>query len=207
MSVHEAAAGEAEAGGSGGTQGGRHISAVRALTRAGGALDECAGGLHAAVLIVHHGPKRRTRHMAAARAGDVPRLSRLLRTASGALRGRSNVNGSASNGSASNGSTPLHWAAWKGRTAAVPVLLAAGAAVGAVTNEGWTPLHLAAQFGHTAALEALLAAGAAVGAATNRGTTLLHVAAWNGHTAALEALLAAGAVVGAAVRALVMECW
>jgi hypothetical protein len=28
--------------------------------------------LHAAVLLVHHGPKRRTRLMAAARAGDVP---------------------------------------------------------------------------------------------------------------------------------------
>jgi hypothetical protein len=44
--------------------------------------------LHAAVLVVHHGAGKRTRLMAAAREGDVPRLTRLLRTASGALRGR-----------------------------------------------------------------------------------------------------------------------
>jgi hypothetical protein len=35
--------------------------------------------LHAAVLLVHHGPQRLTRLMAAARAGDAPSLTRLLR--------------------------------------------------------------------------------------------------------------------------------
>jgi len=143
--------------------------------------------LHAAVLLVHHGPKRRTRLMAAALAGDVPRLTHLLRTASGALRGRTNVNGADS-----VGWTALHWAAAKGHTAALEVLLAAGAAVKAITNAGAAPLHLAAQAGQTAAVEALLAAGAAVGAATNAGWTPLHWAARKGDTAAIEVLLAAG---------------
>ena len=148
--------------------------------------------LHAAVLLVHHGPKRRTRLMAAARAGDVPRLTRLLRTASGALRGRTNVNGADS-----RFWTALHTAAECGQTAALGALLAAGAAVGAASNLGFTPLHTAAQFGQTAALEALLAAGAAVGTADSWGWTALHRAAQEGHTAALEALLAAGAAVDA----------
>jgi ankyrin repeat protein len=87
--------------------------------------------LHAAVLLVHHGPKRRTRLMAAARAGDAPRLTRLLRTASGALRGGTNLNGADS-----VGRTALHWAAWKGQSAAIEVLLAAGAAVGAADTDG-----------------------------------------------------------------------
>jgi len=92
--------------------------------------------LHAAVLLVHHGPKRRTRLIAAARAGDVPRLTRLLRTASGALRGRTNVNGADS-----RGWTALHWAAQQSNVAALEALLAAGAAVGVANNWGFTPLH------------------------------------------------------------------
>jgi len=148
--------------------------------------------LHAAVLFVHHGECKRTRLMAAARAGDVPRLTRLLRTASGALRVRSNVNGSAS-----NGSTALHWAAQEGQTAAIEVLLSAGAAVGAANNQGWTPLHYAAQSGQIAAIEALLAAGAAIEATTSRGDIPLHLAADKGHVLAVQALLAAGAATAA----------
>ncbi len=49
--------------------------------------------LHAAVLGVHHGPQSRTRLMAVARKGNVPRLNWLLRMPSGALRGLTNVNG------------------------------------------------------------------------------------------------------------------
>jgi ankyrin repeat protein len=148
--------------------------------------------LHAAVLVVHHGPKRRTRLMAAAREGDVPRLTRLLRMASGALRGRTNVNGADS-----EGWTALHWAARQSNVAALETLLAAGAAVEAATTRGETPLNLASQYGETATIEALLAAGAAVEAAMNGGYTPLHWAAQDGQTAALEALLAAGAAVGA----------
>jgi len=128
--------------------------------------------LHAAVLVVHHGAGKRTRLMAAAREGDVPRLTRLLRTASGALRGRTNVNGADS-----KGWTPLHWATKEDQTAALEAHLAAGASVGAATKKGWTPLQLAAEYGQTAAAQALLAAGAAVGAATKKGWTPLHTAA------------------------------
>jgi hypothetical protein len=109
--------------------------------------------LHAAVLGVHHGAGKRTRLMAAARGGDVPRLTRLLRTASGALRGRTNVNGADS-----DGWTALHWAAREGQTAALEALLAAGAAVGAADNGGFTPLHVALNRGHAAVFIALFAA-------------------------------------------------
>jgi len=143
--------------------------------------------LHAAVLVVHHGPKRRTRLMAAAREGDVPRLTRLLHTASGALRGRTNVNGADS-----EGWTALHWAARQSNVAALQALLAAGAAVEAATNRGCTPLHLAAKKGHVLAVQALLAAGANIEATNNFGRTPLHVAAQSG-AGTMAPLLAAGA--------------
>ena len=62
--------------------------------------------LHAAVLGVHHGARKRTRLMAAAAAGECARLTRLLRMPSGSLRGLTNVNGVDS-----HGWTALHWAA------------------------------------------------------------------------------------------------
>ena len=182
--------------------------------------------LHAAVLGLHHGPRKRTCLMAAASAGDVPLLTRLLHSSSGALRGRTNVNGVGSRGwtalhwaahlgkaaavrmltaagAASGvvdaqGSTVLHWAADDGNAAIVEVLLAAGAAVGATNLSDATPLHLAARKGHTACVWALLAGGAAVDASDEVGGTPLHDAAHRGHTAALQALLAAK---GVALRA------
>jgi len=133
--------------------------------------------LHAAVLFVHHGEGKRTRLMAAARAGDVPRLICLLHPASGALRGRSNVNGAA--------------LVCAGHTAAIAALLAAGAAVEAASNRGATPLHLAAQYGQSAALGALLAAGAEVDAQRHDGSTPLELAMDRGHAAVVSALHAA----------------
>ena len=47
--------------------------------------------LHAAAMGAHLGPRARTRLMAAAWAGDVPQLTRLLRLPSGGLRGRTHV--------------------------------------------------------------------------------------------------------------------
>jgi cytohesin len=57
--------------------------------------------------------------------------------------------------------TALHWAALRGNKALVSVLVAAGAAVGAVDKTyRATPLHLAVRAGHLAAAGALIDAGA-----------------------------------------------
>lgn len=57
--------------------------------------------------------------------------------------------------------TALHWAALRGNKALVSVLVAAGAAVGAVDKTfRATPLHLAVRAGHLAAAGALVEAGA-----------------------------------------------
>jgi ankyrin repeat protein len=133
--------------------------------------------LHAAVLMVHHGPQLRTRLHAAARAGDVPRLTRLLRSPSGALRALTNVNGVTV-----NCGTALAWAAGDGHAGAVQALLAAGAAIEAATVDGGTPLHRAPEEGHTDVVVALLSAGAAVGAVDGDGQTPLQLAAREGHT-------------------------
>ena len=58
------------------------------------------------------------------------------------------------------GGTPLHGAAWNGRTEAIAALLDAGADHNAQATDGGTPLHRAAQEGQTEAIAALLDAGA-----------------------------------------------
>jgi ankyrin repeat protein len=125
--------------------------------------------LHAAVLGVHHGARKRARLMAAARAGDSDRLTRLLRMLSGSLRGLTNVNGADF-----VGRTALHWAADKGHTSAVQVLLGAGAAVDASTGRGSTALMWAADKGHVSTVKALLVGGASIEAANAGGWTALH---------------------------------
>ena len=92
--------------------------------------------------------------------------------------------------------TPLHEAAWNGRTEAVTALLNAGA----------TPLHFAAwplpvsraderpsaQGGYTEAVTALLNARADPNAGDRHGNTPLHLASEDGYTETVTALLNAG---------------
>jgi ankyrin repeat protein len=133
---------------------------------------------------------RRTRLMAAARAGDVPRLIRLLRTASGALRGRTNVNGAGY-----EGSTALQWAAREGHVAAIEVLLGAGAAIKLPGRS--SALHDAGMAGQVSSINILVAAGGEVDAKDENGATPLHLALRYGMDEAAVALLAAGADVNA----------
>jgi len=69
-------------------------------------------------------------------------------------------NGALVNSEHDRGWTPLHWAALRGRLAAVDILLAAGADVNARAEDCMTPLQKAADCGQKDAVERLLAAGA-----------------------------------------------
>lgn len=70
------------------------------------------------------------------------------------------------------GSTPLHWAAHRGKVEELEMLLAAGAAVDAPAKDGSTPLSVAVEQCQPGAVEALLARGAARHAKTPQGRAL-----------------------------------
>ena len=75
-----------------------------------------------------------------------------------------------------DGWTPLHLAAWFGRSEVVRVLLDSKADVDATYDNGWTPLHLAARQGHSEVVRVLLDAGADDNATDDNGRTPLHLA-------------------------------
>jgi len=86
--------------------------------------------------------------------------------------------------------TPLHWAAYKGATDAVRLLLVLGADPGATDDEGATPLHWAALRGHRDACLLLVRAGsaghrlgggAALGVRDGTGATPTDLARAKGH--------------------------
>lgn len=96
------------------------------------------------------------------------------------------------------GLTPLHRAAWEGRTESVKKLLERGAPVDArvrsnePVNADWgsTPLELAASQGHDDCVKLLLDAGADVNARDDRGVSALHRAC--DYPATIELLLSRG---------------
>ena len=93
------------------------------------------------------------------------------------------------------------YAAFRGDTEAVRLLLAAGANPNASTAWGWTPLMSAVDRGHTDAARLLLEAGANSNAADDSGTTVLTRATWqaqgHGGSADLVRLLHAAGGAGA----------
>ena len=102
------------------------------------------------------------------------------------------------NAAQGDGMTALHWAAERGDSAMIAVLLRAKANVGAVTRIGaYTPLHIAAKTGNPAVVRALLDSGSDARALTSTGATALHFAAAAGNGASVEALIASGADVNA----------
>ena len=101
--------------------------------------------------------------------------------------------GADANARDNGGSTPLHKAAYNGRTEVVLVLLEHGADANARYNGGLTPLHEAAYNGRTELVLVLLEHVANIGAKDNQGRTPLHEAADHGRTEVVRLLLEHGA--------------
>ena len=86
-------------------------------------------------------------------------------------------------------STPLLFAASKGFTDVVKVLLDKGADPNEALQNGRTPLHYAASKGHQYVVKLLLERGAAQNMADESGRTPLDEAAWGGHHQVVVKLL------------------
>jgi len=89
-----------------------------------------------------------------------------------------------------SGVTLLHWAVITNRPAAIPLLVAAGAAIDAKDDFGFTPLMYAAMIdvGNTRLVSALLQAGANRQLRNAEGRTPRQQALHLGHRALAEAL-------------------
>lgn len=99
------------------------------------------------------------------------------------------------------GGTALVLAAAAGHTAAVELLLKAGADIDAVDERGWTGLMRAAYFGKTDTVRLLIASGADVNAREKyAGATALHFAARQSQSDTVRMLLDAGADANAALQ-------
>ncbi len=120
----------------------------------------------------------------AAALGDQQRLAALLEADPDLLGART-----------VDGFTPLHLAAFLGRTGATILLTRLGADVGAVADNDSRvqPIHSAVASGDIGVVEALVRTGADLDARQHGGYTPLMGAAAQGATAMVERLLAAGA--------------
>ncbi|XP_076013405.1 ankyrin repeat domain-containing protein 66-like [Genypterus blacodes] len=72
--------------------------------------------------------------------------------------------------------TPLHWAAAKGYTDIVRILMEHGARPCLRTDEGWTPAHYAAEYGQLAVLRLLHALHAPIDQEDNYGDQPVRIA-------------------------------
>jgi len=86
--------------------------------------------------------------------------------------------------------TPLHYAAKKGNSKIIELLLDAGANINSTYNKfGSTPLHIATWFGHTDCVQLLIKRSAIIDNTNDHGSTPLHLAAWRNEPLCLEILL------------------
>jgi ankyrin repeat protein len=88
-----------------------------------------------------------------------------------------------------NGVTPLYWAAHRGFSEVVKLLIDKGADVNTTAGRGETPLHIAVCFGHLDTVKQLLACGAKVNCRDHSGMTPIHVAALSGHDYIIKELV------------------
>ena len=130
----------------------------------------------------------------AAQNNDTELLSQLIAT------------GADVNATNDDGYTPLSWAAWKGHTKCVQLLLAVpGIDVNKANKDGSTPLTWAAWKGHTECVKLLLAVpGIDVNKANKYGYTPLQGAAESGNPECVQLLLA---VPGIDVNKAIKDGW
>jgi hypothetical protein len=89
--------------------------------------------------------------------------------------------------------TPLHMAAFYGRTKIIDLLLANGADVNAPDHTAMTPLHAAVISGGRQAAQLLLDRQANIQARNDEGQTVLHLAAATGQPTLMKFLIERGA--------------
>nr|XP_020463609.1 ankyrin repeat domain-containing protein 66-like [Monopterus albus] len=77
--------------------------------------------------------------------------------------------------------TPLHWAAAKGHTETVKILIEHGARPCLRTEHGWTPAHYAAEFGRLAVLRLLHSLHAPIDKEDSCGDKPVRIAEIYGH--------------------------
>lgn len=90
-----------------------------------------------------------------------------------------------------NGRTPLLWAAWRGDTTSVVLLLKYGADINKGDRDSYTPLARASQAAHLSTVQILLTANADLRATTSWGHQPIHLASenrFNGHRVVDELL-------------------
>lgn len=92
------------------------------------------------------------------------------------------------------GWSPIHYAAWEGRTEVIRFLLEKGADKNAIAANGYTPLMIAVYNKHLAATQALLHADVEVNVRGPKGETALGIALPKGEAEMIELLKRAGAV-------------
>jgi len=103
--------------------------------------------------------------------------------------------GAKANTQCSAGWTALHWAAARGHTDLVDLILDAGAPVN--PDEGPSALYVAASRGQAEVVILLLGRGASATATDDDGSTPLHAAAEVGHVFSIQLLIGGGADVNA----------
>jgi ankyrin repeat protein len=87
------------------------------------------------------------------------------------------------------GRSPLHWAAFSGKSSMAKKLVASGADVNATNRVGWTPLHCAAFFGWEDAIKTLMKSGADPLAKDFHGMRAIELAGSEGHSNIVSILL------------------
>jgi ankyrin repeat protein len=131
---------------------------------------------------VRYGGKQRTRLMSLSRAGDVERVTFLLKV------------GAETEAQDRQRWTPLHLASYAGHEPIVRLLLDKSADVGTTMPDGCTPLHVASQEGHESVVRLLLDRGADANVTASHSATPLRLASANGHESIVHLLREAGAV-------------
>lgn len=91
--------------------------------------------------------------------------------------------------------SPLHWAAFAGRTVIVEMLINKGARINQTNMGDDTALHLACAHGHRDVVNMLLRAKADINAVNEHGNTPLHYACFWGYQNIAEDLITSGAII------------